>query len=80
MTWGGGAVLKKYIFCDTQKNQNGHHFKGHVIQIVGIEARCAAQWTVDILGRPIWWYGVGHCVAVLENFVPQESVGIKSVV
>ena len=81
---GGGEGLhfvlfkKKVSFCDTHKIQNGHQFKGHVIRIVGIEATCPAQSIVDILGRSNWWCNVGHCVAVSENFVPPESVCIKS--
>ena len=47
-----------------KKIQNGHQFKGHVIWIVRIEARRAAQSIVDILGGPICWCDVGHCVAV----------------
>ena len=80
---GGGqgcAVLNKVSFCDTQKIQNGHQFKCHVIWIVRIEARHTTQSIVDILGRPIWWCGVGHCVAVLENFLPLDFVCIESVV
>ena len=81
---GGGGLCcskKKVSLCDTKNLiQNGHQFKAHVIRIVRIEARRAAQSIVDILGRPIWWCGVGHCVAVWENFVPPESVCIESVV
>ncbi len=71
---------KKMSFCDKQKIQNGHQFKGHVIWIIRIEARRAARSIVDILGHPIWWCDVGHCVAVLENFVPPEYVCIENVV
>jgi hypothetical protein len=67
--------LKKGV----KKIQNGHQFNGRVIRIVRIEALHAIQSMVDILGCPIWWCDVGHCVAVLENFVPPESVCIKSV-
>ncbi len=70
---------KKWVFV-TQKIQNGHQFKGHVIWIVRIEARRATESIVDIIGRPIWWCDVGHCVAVSENFVQPESVCIESVV
>ncbi len=63
-----------------KKIQNGHQFKGSVIWIIGIKACRAAQAIVDIRGRPIWWCDVGHCVAILENFVPPGSVCIKSVV
>jgi hypothetical protein len=62
-----------------KKIQNGHQFKGYVIRIDGIEARHPAQSIVDILGRPNWWCNVGHCIAVLEIFVPPESVCVESV-
>ena len=73
-----GWLTAKALKRELKKNQNGHQFKGRVIRIVRIEALHAIQSMVDILGRPIWWCDVGHCVAVLENFVPPESVCIKS--
>ena len=72
------AVLKK-VSCVTQKIQNGQQFKGHVIWIIVVEALYAVQLIRDILEHPHWWCDVGHCVAVLENFVPPESVCIKRV-
>ena len=80
---GRGGILccskKSEFLLDTNKIQNGHQLKDHVIWIIGVEACCAAQLIVDILGRPIWRCDVGHCVAVLEIFVLPESVCIKSV-
>jgi hypothetical protein len=78
---GGGEGLHFVLFEEkkaTQKNWNGHQFKGHYIRIVKIEARCAAQSIVDILGHSNWCCDVGHCVAVSKNFVPPKTVCIKS--
>ncbi len=76
---GPGPEPTSRVFVTHKKIQNGHQFEGHVIWIVGIEARHPVQSIIDILGHPNWWCDVGHCVAVSEIFVPPESVCIKSV-